>query len=220
MIHRTLLALAAALAVPASSALLAPQDSAPPQGGQDEGGLAGRDVFGRIRKLKAGERHPMMGGWQLLDVEAEGYPREGLNASGMLLVTEGFLSFEMHAYWDEHQMAQEEVEGFQTFTAEYLLEAGERLICRTLIGAYMDEEDDELVWEVSGYPREFTVDVEGQLLKLTWGNGNVMTFGRRIPNQQARNDIFGKPQPAPKVDYGADIFGRRNRGGDDDDDQR
>ena len=198
----TLLPLCAALLGPA---LLNPQDPGP----ADSGGELRRDIFGRIVTKKAAEDDSGLDGmWQLLGMELEGYPPEGLNPFGYILFHKGFMAFELQAFYDEDTLDDDPFEdGYQTFMAEYELIGADRLVCRTLIGSYLDEEDDLLDYEDPGMEREFEIEFKGRLLTLEWDGKNWMTFGRVPPPSSKLKDIFGKTR-GTRGRRGPDLFGR------------
>lgn len=169
---------------------------------------ARRDIFGRQKLKAAGEEEGLEGMWQLLNMDVDGYPAGGLVPSGFLLISGGFMAFEMHAYYEEDGLLGEPFEdGFQTFCAEYDLVAGESLVCRTLIGSYLDEEEDDLEFEDPGTERVFEVELENRMLTLRWGQSDSMTFGRRRHTTAQLTDIYGKERGSPSL-KGPDIFGR------------
>lgn len=198
-------------------AALLPQDPPPDeevQGeeAQDQEELQ-RDIFGRMRTKKvAPDEAGIEGMWQLLAMELEGYPEEGLSPFGFLLIHDGFLAFELQAFYDENVLDDDPWEdGYQTFMAEYDIVAGERLHCRTLIGSYLDEEEDILDFEPAGMEREFTLKRTGKLLTLEWGEGDWMTFGRRLHTSVQLRDAFGRTR-GKRSKRGPDIFGRERTG--------
>ncbi len=166
-----------------------------------------RDIFGRTR-MRRSENGGLTGMWQLLAMDLEGYPEEGLLTAGYMLIGRGFLSLEMHAIYEDGRVRDEQIEdGFQTFMAEYELISGDRMVCRTLIGSFLDEEDDYLDFELVGETREYTVERDGEFLTLRWGEDDWMTFARRLPSSGTLEDIFGKEGGEPSK-AGPDIFGR------------
>lgn len=224
----TRLFLAAGLALPAVHTAWSPvqdpddQDEVgreePPAKGEKKDDLE-RDLFGRV--VTRQKREAFEGAWQLLNLRAEGYPPEGLQPTGYLLISQGFLAFEMHVSYDSHSDVEEYEDGFQTFMAEYSLVGGSHLQCRTLIGSYLEEGEEELVWEPAGYGRTFEVDLAAGFLTLTWDDGDSMTFGRRKHGMSGRENIFGRVENVPSVTRGVDIFGRRGappKGGEEGDD--
>lgn len=213
MLRRFVLAVTVTLALPVGNAVLGLQDpdDGPPVGTQDpETGPDNleRDVFGRVRRPPGGGESPLIGAWQLLDIVADGFPEEGITPTGYMLIGDGFLAFEMHVSWDDFEVGGMLIDGFQTFIAEYSLIGGSVLQCRTLIGSYLETEDEELNYEPPGFPREFQVEVDKEFLKLSWEGNESMTFGRRRAGLQGRVDVFGKTESLKSHRRGADIFGR------------
>jgi hypothetical protein len=168
-----------------------------------------RDIFGRLRTRKVPKDEALQGMWQLLAMEIEGYPTSGLVPDGYLLIGDGFLSFQMHATYDQDELnGLTFADGYQTFMAEYKLDAGEELICQTLIGSWLDEEQDSLEFEDGGSIREYQLERKGKLLTLHWGKGDWMTFGRRLTGARRLKSIYGRDRGEP-TDEGPDVFGRR-----------
>ena len=183
-----------------------PPPPPPPDEVEDEPELR-RDIFGRLRP-RPEEDAALEGMWQLLSMDLEGYPKEGLHPHGYLLIADGFMSFQLHAYYDEDVLDDDPWEdGYQTIMAEYELIGGERMVCKTLIGSYLDEEDDILDYEPAGMTREFKLEREGRFLTLNWGNGDWMTFGPRLHSSTQLEDVFGRER-GERSRRGPDIYGR------------
>lgn len=215
------LALAATLAFPLAGNLPGLQDPAePPEeagADDDEPESFERDLFGRVRKRAPGAPNPLVGAWQLLDMEAEGFPEEGKLSSGFLLVGEDFLALEMHVMWDLDLVGEALVDAYQTFICEYAVVGGSLLQCRTLIGSYIEAVDGSLQYEPSGTDREFLMELDGEFLTLKWDQTDSMTFARRRPSPVLTEDIFGKREALRNRGRGEDIFGRRQIGEEDED---
>jgi len=194
---------------------VAPQDQDPPgeEEVQDPGqeGNYTRDIFGRLRKTKS---NPFKGAWQLLDMELDGYPPQGRSGAGALLISDQFLAFELQASWDPFVTEVILDDGYQSFIAEYMLEGGNLLVCRTLVGSFINEETGSLEFEPHGLEREFEVRLEDGFLQLRWGESDLLIFGRRLPGRWVQKDIFGN-EAARTVPE--DIFGRRRTDLDKDD---
>ena len=184
------------------------QDTAQDPPAEEPKKEARRDIFGR-QKLKAvGEEEGLEGMWQLLNMDVDGYPAGGLVPSGFLLISAGFMAFEMHAYYEEDGLLGVPFEdGFQTFFGEYDLNSGESLVCRSLIGSYLDEEEDDLEFEDPGTERNFEVELEDRMLTLKWGENDSMTFGRLRHTTAQLTDIYGRERGRRSL-KGPDIFGR------------
>lgn len=177
-----------------------------------------RDVFGRLIPQVEGEDSALEGVWQLLDMEVEDYPVLGRQTLGFMLIQDGHLSLQLEAYWEEDDYGDAPEDGYQAFVAEFI-RTGNTLACSTLMGAYMDEEEEEVAFEAPGGKRNFEIAVNGAFLEFTWGKGQVLTFARRISPNQKRLSIYGKEIPGtPNAD--PDIFGRdakqRDKKGEDD----
>lgn len=170
-----------------------------------------RDIFGRVRtkpRLPGEESNSMQGMWQLVAMELEGYPDEGLTPVGFLLIGEAFLAFELQAYYSDDVTDDDPWEdGYQTFMAEYEVISGQQLICTSLIGSYLDEEEDILDYEPPGIVREFTIERTGKLLTLRFGDDDWMTFGKREPTGSRLQDLYGRDR-GTRTKLGPDIYGR------------
>ena len=165
-----------------------------------------RDIFGRVLPQASGEDPALEGAWQLLDMEVEDYPELGRQALGFMLIQDGHLSLQLEAYWEEDDFGDAPEDGYQAFVAEFI-RTGNTLACSTLMGSYIDEEEGEIAFEDPGGKRNFEISVNGAFLELAWGQGQVLTFARRISPNQKRLSIFGKELPGtPDGDH--DIFGR------------
>lgn len=173
-----------------------------------------RDIFGRMKRHRG--RDPFEGAWQLVDMSLEGYPEVGLYPTGYLLIADGFMAFQLQAFYDEDEAGEEYEDGFQTFFCEYTVVGGDTLLCTTLIGAYLDEEVDVVDYEPEGMEREFLLEQGGGMLTLRWGEDDLLTFGRLHHRDRAKEDIFGNQvRIGPRGD---DVFGRRKADDDDDGD--
>lgn len=181
-----------------------------------------RDIFGRILPQAKGEDSALEGAWQLLDMEVEDYPKLGRQALGFMLIQDGHLSLQLEAYWEEDDFGDAPEDGYQAFVAEFI-RTGNTLACSTLMGSYIDEEEGEIAFEDPGGKRNFEISVNGAFLELAWGEGQVLTFARRISPNQRRLSIYGKEIPGTP-DGDPDIFGRdakqREKEGEDEDDGR
>jgi len=171
-----------------------------------------RDIFGRLRPRAEGEDSALDGVWQLLDVEVDGYPKEGMQAAGYMVIKDGHIAFQMEAFWEEDSYGEAPMDGYQAFVAEFE-RTGTTLACTTLLGAYLDEEEDEVLFETAGGKREFEITLNGTFLDLAWGETDVLTFGRRLSPTQRRLSIFGR-EKAGSGDADPDIFGRDRKIGD------
>ena len=86
-----------------------------------------RDIFGRLQRRPAGERGPLEGAWQLVDIDAEQYPSAGRDAWGYMLVADGFLSMQVHSIWYENEIGRYLNDAYESLIAEYVFEAGSLL---------------------------------------------------------------------------------------------
>ncbi len=171
-----------------------PAQTPPEQGQEPDTPRQERDIFGRIRTLRPGTRSPIDGVWQLLDLDVEGYPQHGRSASGYLMIQEGHMAFQMEASWDQEEGDDGLEDGYQAFVAQYK-QVGNVLSCMTLMGAYLDEEEEEFEYEEPGMMRRFEVTVDGSFLTLTWSEADVMTFGRLRTPELFGKSLFGEDRP-------------------------
>ncbi|MEE2939716.1 MAG: hypothetical protein VX460_04970, partial [Planctomycetota bacterium] len=145
----------------------------------------------------------------------------GRVAQGAMVVTEGFMSLEVHAMWP---VAEAPIDGdipeadiHLSFTAEYSFGAAGQLVTATIIGSYIDDETGLVRWERPGYLREYRVTLSANELELSWGTEgegtNRMVFKPRRPARPLTRDIFGAARARENVDSRRDLFGRRARPG-------
>lgn len=170
------------------------------------------DVFGR-RRDSAETKTPqelLMGGWQLQSMKLRKAPTSGRGVGGLLVVSENFLSLELHGSGDPTSRLNG-LAFHMSLGGEYVLDPNGRLTLRTMIGSYQDEDSDGLAWQQAGMQREFKAVFTERQLMLTWGgNANQLIFNRRAPSMTGRTDIFGR-KVEPSADgpsLGTDIFGR------------
>lgn len=199
-------------------------------GGDDEGGEAapparpaqgaGLDIFGRrtsSRPSSAADR--LIGGWQLTELVLAGSSEVGRVAQGAMVMTEGFMSLEVHAMWP---VAEAPIDGdvpeadiHLSFTAEYSIGTAGQLVTATIIGSYIDDQTGLVSWERPGYLREYRMTLRGNQLELSWGTEgegtNRMVFKPRRPARPLSRNIFGAPLGEEMQDSRRDVFGRRTR---------
>jgi len=191
-----------------------PQDDQGQKAPPKDGPQLERDIFGRLQPKTKGQDSALEGVWQLLDVNIDGYPKPGLQALGFMLIQDGHIAFQLEAYWEEDDYGEAPQDGYQAFVAEFV-RTGNTLSCTTLMGAYLDEEEDEVAFEDPGGKREFEITMNGPFLDLSWGEGDELTFGRRLSPTQKRRSLYGKEiDGAPESD--PDIFGQDEKKRDDD----
>jgi len=169
------------------------------------------DIFGRSKdRLARGDfGKSLLGCWQMIDARLNGVPAQGRSGSGILLVHEGFLAFELHMNWPS---TAARLDVHQTFIAEYTLTPDRVLEVSTLIGSFLDDRTAELEWERSGFARRYEVAVSGSELILTYDKTNQLIFTRLRPSKSKRRDIFGREvEAASSEGEDTDIFGRPAR---------
>ena len=181
------------------------QEPEKPEEAEDSRGE--RDIFGRPvrqggRPRSATDR--LEGCWQLIDIDLNGYPERGRRHSGYALIEGGFIALELHMTWENEELAVADYH--QSFIAEYRLTPEGRLRVNTVIGAFIDDASGELLWERSGFVREYDFSVDNRSLTLRFGKGNRMTFAPRKSSNPGERDIFGREAAAPTQER--DIFGR------------
>lgn len=200
--------------------------------GEEETGEVGRharpaqgtrlDIFGRrtsSRQYSAADR--LIGGWQLTDLVLAGSKRAGRIAQGAMVVTEGFMSLEVHAMWPVAEAPLDgetpEADIHLSFTAEYALGTSGQLVTATIIGSYIDDQTGLVQWERPGYLREYRVTLQANQLELSWGTEgegtNRMVFRPRRPARPLTRDIFGAARSREKIGSRRDLFGRRSQPG-------
>lgn len=185
----------------------APDDPKPPPGETPEGAPndGPRDIFGRPLKsaAKSDKFDRLQGCWQLIDIQLEGFPESGRQGSGLMLVHEGFLAFELHLTWPAGNGG---TDVHQTFISEYELEHGRVLKLNTLIGSFVDDRTGELEWERSGFAREYDLTFLDKQLIFEFGAGNRMVFAPKHSAMRLTRDIYGRVM---RESVGTrDIYGR------------
>lgn len=170
------------------------------------------DVFGR-RKDSAETRSPqelLAGGWQLKSLKLRKGPASNVGVTGLLVISEHFLSLELHGSGDPTSRTNG-LAFHMSMGGEYVLTPDGRLTLQTAIGSFQDSESDGLAWERTGQPRDFKAVFTERELLLSWGgNANQLIFNRRAPQMSGRSDIFGrKIEPTGgEGSLSTDIFGR------------
>lgn len=186
----------------------------------DQGG--GLDVFGRRRSPRSGSaRDRLIGCWQMTDLVISGSSAAGRQAQGVMVVTDGFLSLELHAAFAAAPALEVEAEGAPeadihvSFSAEYSYGEAGQLVTSTIVGSYIDEQSGLLQWERPGYRREYKVTRRANELELSWGSEgegfNRMLFKPRLPSLRGQRDIFGAVRGSKSLDDQRDVFGRRKK---------
>ena len=170
------------------------------------------DVFGRRRDSEEVEspQQQLLGGWTLRSMKLRKAPSVGQGMTGLLVVSDNFLSLEIHGSGDPAARRGGQV-FHMSMGGEYTLDPSGKLTLRSMVGSYQDENSDGLAWEGNGMQRDFKAVFTERQLMLTWaGNSNQLVFNRRLPSMSGRTDIFGR-KIAPSADapsLGTDIFGR------------
>ena len=177
------------------------------------------DLYGRpLRKATEDLSVRMRGCWQITDLDNREWPNAGRDLLGYLLITDGFLSFEVQAFWDTRN--QDIPDAYQTFLSRFTVDRTGKVLSESLIGSFLDREQGSLEWENPGLPREFVaVMPNDSTLEIEWGNGSRMTFARLTGARTTTASFFGQPS---STDLGAerDLFGRERKSSDDEDQDR
>ncbi|QDV10045.1 hypothetical protein Poly30_56070 [Planctomycetes bacterium Poly30] len=192
----------------------ADEDEALPPEGFDPKNREGYDLFGRRTKVRGNTfEERLQGGWRLVRMDLAGSNPTGRLAQGFLNISPSFLSMEIHALWEEgSDDSIPENDIHTTFTAEYKVDNGGKLYCSTVIGSFVDEETGELIWERTGYEREYRVREILNQLELTFSEEgdrqSRLVFEPYLPREAGQRDIFGRKEMGS---FGAtDIFGRNS----------
>jgi len=170
------------------------------------------DVFGR-RKTTSEVKSPqelLIGGWKLQSMKLRKGPKSSQGVSGLLVISDHFLSLELHGQGDPTSRTNG-LAFHMSLGGEYVLTPDDGLSLRTMIGSFQDSDSEQLAWERTGKTREFKAVFSERQLALSWGGGaNQLVFGRRAPTMSGRVDIFGRLiQPSADAPSQAlDIFGR------------
>lgn len=171
------------------------------------------DLYGRpARKAGANISKRMQGCWRLTALDNREWPSSGRDLLGFLLVSDGFLSFEVQAFWESR--LEDVPDGYQTFMAKFVADKTGKVRTQSLVGSYLDREEGTLEWEVPGMPREFKATMPtNSRLELLWGNNSRMTFERVRRNGTTTASFFGLPNKGLQAER--DIFGREVKDEDD-----
>jgi hypothetical protein len=215
------------LAAPLSLLPLLAQDPAQAPESDDQAVLT-RDALGQLRGGGEAELHALLQGcWRLMDVQLIGKQLPAGQANGFMLIEESFLALEIQASWATKR--EPLPDAYQTVFTEYELDRNGLMTCSSLIGSYLNETGQELIFEPGGTSRQFNLEMPTRnMLVLSSLEGPRMTFARNLPNNPIRRsilgetlegeapdlDILGQPEPeqpegeTPEISVGTDIFGR------------
>lgn len=172
-----------------------------------------RDIFGRIKETNPLAKS-LIGCWQIMDLDIDGYSAENRDLLGYLMFTDEFVAFELQASWDDPTRLMPDA--YQTFISEYRLGANGSLQLKTLVGSYLDRDSNSLEWETPNFGRRLRVEqVTRSQIVLHFDTGGTMTFARRLPSSARPRTILGRPAEAGDGD--PDIYGRRPVKKDDED---
>lgn len=171
------------------------------------------DLYGRpARKASADIAKRMQGCWRLTALDNREWPSAGRDLLGFLLVSDGFLSFEVQAFWESR--AENVPDGYQTFLAQFVADKTGKVRTQSLVGSYLDREEGSLEWEAPGMPREFEATMPSDSrLELLWGNESRMTFERVRRNSPTAASFYGLPSKGLQAER--DIYGREKTDEDD-----
>ncbi|MEZ6014520.1 MAG: hypothetical protein R3F49_05360 [Planctomycetota bacterium] len=191
-------------------------DRKPKEEGDEAAPQPELDIYGRViqRSAKDKAKDSLQGCWQLIDIQLVGFPDRGRAGSGLMLVHDGFLSFELHMSWPgTGSLSDRGTDVHQSFIAEYELRPDRTLNVDTLIGSFIDDVTGELEWERSGFARQYAVEQTDDTLVLKFGQGNRMAFTRKQSSRSGARDIFGREKRDSAE--GRDIYGRPLKRADD-----
>ena len=189
------------LAVPFSLLPLIAQGTQDPVA-QDRESVLTRDVLGQVRAGGEAQLHALMQGcWRLMDVALVGKQLPTGQAKGFLVIEESFLALEVQASWATEKVPLPDA--YQTVFSEYALDRNGLMSCTSLIGSYLNETGQELIFEPGGTARQFNVEMPTRnMLVLNSLEGPSMTFARNLPSAALRRSILGEPLAgeAPNLD--------------------
>lgn len=175
------------------------------------------DLYGQpLRQATKDLAVRMRGCWQITELDNREWPAAGRDLLGFLVVTDGFLAFEIQAYWEAR--SEEIPDAYQTFFSRYTVDKSGTVRSESLIGSFLDREQGNLEWENPGFPREFTLAMpSNSVLELEWANGGRMIFNRLEGSGKSTASFFGQPSSS---EFGVerDVFGRKRNVSDEDQD--
>lgn len=180
-----------------------------PQAGQDpkeDEPILTRDALGQVKRGSQGSlAQQVKGCWRLMDVAIPGRALPSGKARGFLIVEEHFLSLEIQASWGSDRTPIPDA--YQTVVSEYEVDRAGLLTCTSLMGSYLDDTGQELVWEPPGQAREFLLEMPSRnMLVLRSLEGPAMTFARNLPSSPAHRSLTGEELPGPPPEL--DILGQ------------
>ncbi|MFT7679458.1 MAG: hypothetical protein ACI8QC_003460 [Planctomycetota bacterium] len=188
--------------LPWAARFSAPQDGA----SQDPEPSVEVDLYGRpASKAGANIARRMRGCWRLVELDNPDWPTTGRDLLGFLLVADGFLSFEVQAFWENR--TGNVPDAYQTFTAQFVADKTGKVRTQSLVGSYLDREEGTLEWENPGMPREFEASMPtDSRLEIIWGDNNRMAFERIRKVGPSAASFYGRPSKGLQGER--DIFGR------------
>lgn len=182
----TLIALAALLSAPSTSP---PADRAPGQDSphQDQRRAAPLPALPspdpRLAKLA--------GAWELARVDSPGTRDLSFRHSGMMLLTGGFLSIELHLGMIEVSRTRSFETYFQSGVHRVEIDAFDQLVLVSVLGAEVDERG-ELRFEEPGQRRLYRYELIGDELVLTNLQRQARLTFRRVLHDPPQRDIYGR----------------------------
>jgi hypothetical protein len=186
----------------AATALFTAHTGAPPPGqrpAQQDGPSPRRSTPLPVADLDA-RLVDLQGAWQLVRVDSPSGQDPTFRASGMMLVTDGFLSIELHMGMLEAARTRMFETYFQSGVHRIELDHTGQLILTSVIGAEVDEAG-LLAFEEPGQRRLYRFDVENEQLVLTNLQRRARLIFMRVRHSPAPRDIYGRevqrPAPAP-----------------------
>jgi hypothetical protein len=139
----------------------------------------------------------MQGAWKLTKVESLTMDKERRMEAGYLLVAGDFFSFELHIGWQSPN-GNALTRVFQSGTHRFEIDDKYKMTTSSLIGSINDPKG-LVLFEQPGHRREYTVDCDGDTLKMKREDETTFEF-ERLQDNRPKRDFYGRPIKEKKPD--------------------
>jgi hypothetical protein len=147
------------------------------------------------KKEIARQTKEMQGVWRMVELRSPILKPARRSEMAYLLVTEEYLSFELHMDWpDEQNLVQ--LRYFESGTYHYEVLEGARLEMRVLIACFTDPAG-LTQFLPPGFVKRYQMVIEGDRMSWTGPDGRRVVFERLVATRTKR-DIFGRTLPEEK----------------------
>lgn len=139
----------------------------------------------------------MLGAWRLTNLESPLMNKDKRSDVGYLLIAENFMSLECHIGWLDDSGTRV-ASTFFSGTHEYELRSDGVLVLTSLIGATVDPNGSNPVFEPTGRRREYRVKFNGSRLVLVRDKDQQTFEFERVAASGGGLDFYGRRKPPPK----------------------